>query len=120
MDRFYSFRRFNFLTLFFGLFMLAVMAGCVHVETTCPSCCGGKGTSSDPGDGGCTNYPTTGSYLGSANGFWDTTTSQVWTASGNCLSGKKCNPTSPGRCTNGTCKNWVTPSTMYCKCDCNP
>jgi hypothetical protein len=123
MNGFLTFRRFNFLTLFFGFFMLAVMAGCVQVETTCSSgCCGQRNTDTPP-PGACNSWPT-GTYTGSANGFWNTATGQIWTGSGNCTSGKRCNPNSPpgyGRCGSGAaCKNWVTPSNMACKCDCNP
>jgi hypothetical protein len=122
MDRYYSFRRFNFLTLFFGLFMLVIMAGCVHVETTCAPGLSARG--SPDGDGGCNSYPSTGSYLGSAHLFWDTASSPPYTqyqGTGNCVSGSKKCASLPGRCANGTaCRPWVTPSTMVCKCDCNP
>lgn len=115
MKGFYAFRRSEVATLFFGLFMLLALAGCVHVETTCTSCCGKDG---GPGDGACNPM----NYTGSANGFWNTENpSQQYQGGGNCAAGsKKCNIPA-GRCANGqACKSWVTPSTMVCKCDCNP
>jgi hypothetical protein len=114
MNRFHSFRRFNFLTLFFGLFMLAVMAGCVHVETTISPCGDGK-AGDDPG--ACN--PVT--YTGPATNFWDDATGAPYTGTDNCAAGSKKCASTPGRCANGTqCKSRVNSSTMLCKCDCKP
>ena len=121
MDGFLSlFRQFNFPTLFFGLFMLAVMAGCVQVETIILPCGDGKGSNGIVDPGACNPV----SYTGSANGFWDTTSSPPYTqyqGGGNCAAGSKKCGIPAGRCNNGQpCKSWVTPGSMMCKCDCNP
>lgn len=111
------FKRFNTATLFVGLFVLVLMAGCVHVETTCTSCCGKDGPR---GDGACNPVPAGGDYLGSANGFWITTSTQ-YEGTGNCVAGSKKCGIPAGRCATGAlCKSWVNPNTMVCKCDCNP
>jgi hypothetical protein len=109
-----SFRRFNFQILCFGLLMLTVMAGCVHVETTCPSCCGGK----DGGNDGACNPM---SYTGPATNFWDDARGALYTGSRNCAAGSKKCAIPAGRCNDGSvCKSRVNSNTMVCKCDCKP
>jgi len=123
MNRFHSFRRFNFLTLFFGLFMLAVMAGCVHVETTISPCGDGKGRDGIPPDpGGCNSV----NFTGVPTNWLDDATGLPYTGNLPCLAGaKQCAGTPPGPgkgCTGGTtlCKSRVNSNTMLCKCDCKP
>lgn len=120
MDRFYSFRRFNFPTLFFGLFMLAVMAGCVQVETTISPCGDGKGRDGIPDPGGC--IPV--SFTGVPTGWWDDKTGAPYAGSLSCVAGaKKCAASGAGRdCAGGTipCISRVNSGTMVCKCDCKP
>jgi hypothetical protein len=104
----------------FIIFLLLALGGCTPTTNVTVKCGPGMGDSEPPGL--CNNYPAVGNYTGSANGFWDTSTGAVWTGSGNCAGGKRCNPNNPpgnGRCASGApCKNWITPSTMQCKCDC--
>jgi hypothetical protein len=117
MKRFCPSRRLDFATAFFGIFMLAIMAGCVHVETqtttTCPSCCGKDGETA-----GC--YPTP--YTGSAYGFWDDATNSTYTGTKNCVAGSSKCLIPAGRCADTTpCKSRVNNSSaMVCKCDCKP
>ena len=112
----HPFRRFKFATLFFGLFMLAVMAGCVHVQTTCPSCCEGKTTDlTDPGACNPVNF------TGVPTNWWDDATGAAYTGTKQCVAGAKKCAAIAGRCANGTaCKSRVNSSTMNCKCDCVP
>jgi hypothetical protein len=115
MKTFHSFRSFDGVTLFVGLALLAFMAGCVHVDvaSTCSPCC-----EKDGRVGACNPMD----YTSSANGFWNTENpSQQYQGGGNCAAGSKKCAIPAGRCANGqACKSWVTPSTMVCKCDCNP
>ena len=116
----HPFRRFKFATLFFGLFMLAAMAGCVkfvQTTTTCPSCCEGKTTDEPPPPGACNPVNFTGVPIN----WWDDYTGAAYTGNTACNPGaKKCGPIA-GRCANGTaCKSRVNSNTMNCKCDCVP
>ena len=114
MKRFYPFRRFDFATAFFGVFMLAIMAGCVHVETNtpCTSCCG-----KDDEPGGCNPKP----YTLSAQGFWDDATNSTYNGTGNCVAGSSKCLIPAGRCADTTqCRSRVNSTTMVCKCDCKP
>lgn len=123
MNGFHSFRRFKFATLFFGLFMLAVMAGCVNVQTTCPSCNDVK--TGDPSqklecdDGGCNPV----NFTGVPTNWWDDAIGGPYTGTSPCAAGaKKCAAIAGRGCNNNNtpCKSRVNSTTMICKCDCKP
>ena len=116
MNGFHSFRRFKFATLFFGLFMLAIMAGCVNVQTTCPSCCDGK-NGEPPPPGGCNPV----NFTGVPTNWWDDATGATYTGTSPCASGAKKCAAIAGRSANGTpCISRVNSTTMVCKCDYKP
>lgn len=119
MKTFWSFRRIDFATTIFGIFLLAVTAGCLHINTTCGTCCAKDGNGKDTG---CNPSPQNGDYTGPAQGFWLTTDpTHQYQGAGNCAAGSKKCAIPSGRCADGTqCKPWVNPNTMACKCDCNP
>ena len=123
MNGFHLFHRFKFITLCFGLFMLAVMAGCVNVQTTCPSCSDGKTEPSgpkdcpDPGYGGCNAV----NFSGVPTNWYDDATGLLYTGTSPCVAGaKKCAPIA-GKSFNGIpCISRVNSTTMICKCDYKP
>jgi hypothetical protein len=125
MNGFHPFHRFKFVTLCFGLFMLAIMAGCVNVQTTCPSCSEAKNEPSGQKDcppdvipiGGC-NAVT---FTGVPTNWWDDATGAPYTGTSPCAAGAKKCAANAGRSFNGIpCKSRVNSSTMICKCDYQP
>lgn len=119
MNRFHSFRRFKFATMFFGLFMLAGMAGCVSVETTISPCGDGKGRDGIPDPGGCNAV----NFTGVPTNWLDDATGLPYTGNSPCAAGAKQCAVTPGKgCTGGntTCIRRVNSTNMACKCDCKP
>jgi hypothetical protein len=102
--------------LFLGMFLTLLLQACTTNLTV--KCGPGGMTQTEDGVGACNPVD----YTGSANGFWNTENpSTTYQGGGNCVAGSKKCASSPGRCASGAgCKSWVTPSTMVCKCDCNP
>lgn len=124
MKRIHIFMKRRGSMLVLGAFLPLLLQGCAtNVDVKCGP--GSTGGMIQNGVGLCNSYPIGSNYTGKASpNFYNTATGQLYTGGGNCASGKRCNPNTPpgyGRCADGTsCKNWVTPSTMICKCDCNP